>query len=139
MPVDDLYSRTHRLKHVDESGAAMSEPDAAYGDVGIRMDTGCHNPEGGGGGIARNHEVDAAQLRLALYRDARALHGDLRSLGGEQALGMVARRRWLLDARDATGKGSRQEQARLHLCAGHGHRVVDPAEISSSNGHWQVA
>ena len=111
------------------------QPDPAALDDGRRRDE-----EGGGGEVTGHHHSFAAQSirRLDRYpahrssaerrQGPKALGVDVRTPCGEQALGVVARRRGLGDLRLALGQEAREEHARLHLRARNRQAIGDPVE-----------
>ena len=113
----------HAAQDLNDMAAGGVQRDATDGQVGIWVQACGNEPEGGGGGVARNvHLRDRSQLRLTLHADGPAAVSPLRAVDGgaarhKHALAVVARCDTLyIGGATARGEAGNQDTA-LHLRA----------------------
>ena len=110
----------HRPQDVDDRAAGRVDPDVAQGQLGIGMDGGSDQPEGGGEMSRRNALVDRLHRHPSFHRPGHPsvvrrgpLHRDPAS--PEHAFRVVTRRDPFPDRRPALGPHTGQQDGRLHL------------------------
>ena len=114
---------THAAQDLNDMAAGGVQRDATDRQIGIWVQACGNEPEGGGGGVARNvHLWDRSQLRLALHADKPAAVFPLRAADRgaarhKHALAVVARCDTLyIGGAAACGEAGNQDTA-LHLRA----------------------
>ena len=128
--VPDADVCAHLAQHVEDAGARGVEAHVADSDRRAGHERGGHEQEGGGGDVAGESEVQRREgPGEGRHADGERLVGaDVGAHGGQHALGVVARGAGFAKRSDAVGGECGEDEAGLHLGAGHGQRAVRGAQ-----------
>ena len=119
----------HRPQQVDDGAAGRVDPDVPERELGVGMDRGRDEPEGGGRDVGR-HVLDRSPAPPSLlppsgrHRSPSVAFADVDPARPQHPLRVVARRDPFPDGRSSLGPKPRQQDRRLDLRRRHRRRVV---------------
>ena len=122
-----IYIRAHGPQQADDGMASGIHAHAGQQQVGPRHDARRDKKKRRRGNIARHPYRRRPQGR-PLHGDGGAVNAHRAAETRQHALGVIAAGRGLDDRGFAVGVEPGQQQGRLHLRAGDGHRVTDAAQ-----------
>jgi hypothetical protein len=120
--VEDFHLDAHGDEEVDERGAGRVQAHAVEDQVRAGHDRRGHQEEGRGAQVAGHGEFARLQPRAAVDADPAGAASRLRRRTRAADFGVVARGRGFAHRGDALGVQAGEQDAALHLGAGHGHR-----------------